>query len=196
MNVTKSIWSERIRDSVIVRRGAAWLVMAVALGIVATFLPLGFDYVHVFHPHIIPIFYVPWTDGLMYLLPWPILVSATVMALVIAVQRHGGSPLTIALAILSLPTMWTLLIGQLEGVALLGLLLLPWSLPVIFIEHRHKIKRWLWAVGLLWRPGLSRGIKDRSITRFQKPWASSHRSVGRCCYYCLGPCQLRCLNRS
>ncbi len=66
----------------------------------------------------------------MYLLPWPAIVAMTILALIVGVQRHRGSPGTIVLAIFSLPTIWVLLLGQLEGVALLGLLLMPWSVPV------------------------------------------------------------------
>jgi hypothetical protein len=120
------------------------LLIAVAVGGLASLVHVGFDYQFVFGPHVIPIFYVPWTDGMLYLLPWPVIVSATVLALIVGIQRHHGSPGTIVLAVFSLPTIWVILIGQLEGVALLGLLLMPWSVPVRLLERRGRFGRREW----------------------------------------------------
>lgn len=127
------------------RRVLIYSLLGAIIAGVAAFLPVGFDYTHVFGPHIIPQFYVPWTDGMMYLLPWPIIVAATIVALIIGVQRHHGSPWVILLTIFSLPTIWVLLLGQLEGVALLGMLLMPWSLPVWLWQRRHNFgyKEWI-----------------------------------------------------
>jgi hypothetical protein len=126
------------------RKLAMYLLIAVVIGGLASFLQVGFDYRFVFGPHKLPIFYVPWTDGMMYLLPWPAIVAITVLALIIAIQRHHGSPGTIVLAIFSLPTIWVLLLGQLEGVALFGLLLMPWSVPVRLLERRRHFGRRDW----------------------------------------------------
>jgi hypothetical protein len=126
------------------RQLVIYLLIAAAIGALASFLSVGFDYRFVFGPHKFPIFYVPWTDGLMYLLPWPAIVALTVLALIIGVQRHRGSPGTIVLALFSLPTIWVLLLGQLEGVALLGLLLMPWSVPVRLLERRGRFGRREW----------------------------------------------------
>jgi hypothetical protein len=132
------------------RKLASYLFIAVIIGGVASFLQQGFDYRFVFWPHKFPIFYVPWTDGMMYLLPWPVIVAATMLALIIGVQRHHGSPGTIILTVFSLPTIWVLFLGQLEGVALLGLLLMPWSVPVRLLERRRHFERREWlALALL-----------------------------------------------
>ena len=132
------------------RKLAIYITIAIVVGGVASFLKAGFDDRFVFGPHKVPIFYVPWTDGMMYLLPWPVIVALTVLALIIAVQRHHGSPATILLTILSLPTIWVLLLGQLEGVALLGVLLMPWSVPVRLLERRGRFGRRTWLVLALW----------------------------------------------
>jgi hypothetical protein len=128
---------------------AFYALMAGLSGILAAFLPAGFDYVHVFAPHLIPIFYVPWIDGVMYWLSWPVLVSVTILALMIAVDRHNHSSWTILLVIFSLPTIWVLLLGQLEGVALLGLLLMPWSIPVWLLDRWRRFARKEWIVLIL-----------------------------------------------
>jgi hypothetical protein len=126
------------------RRLMVWAIMAIVIAIIANYLPRGFDYLHVFAPHLVPKFFVPWTDGLLYLLPWPILVAITIMSLVIAIERNHGPAWLLILAIFSLPTIWVLFLGALEGVALLGLVLLPWSLPIKLIERAKRRTRGWW----------------------------------------------------
>src|SRR5512143_1504988 len=130
------------------RQVVIWVIMAIVIAIVATFLPQGFDHKYVFSTHSVPVFFVPWTDGLLYLLPWPILVSITIMSLVIAIHRNGGSKWLIIPAVFSLPTIWVLFLGALEGVALMGLLLLPYAVPVRLIEQ-FKTRNRRWWLGLL-----------------------------------------------
>ena len=131
------------------RQVAGYAIMAAAIAVVANFLPRGFDYQQVFSTHTVPVFFVPWTDGLLYLLPWPVLVSITIMSLVIAIRQNGGSKWLIIPAIFSLPTIWVLLLGALEGVTLAGLLMLRYALPVRLIENlaRRDRRWWLMALG-------------------------------------------------
>jgi hypothetical protein len=125
------------------RQTAIWIVMAVAIAVVASFLPQGFDYKHVFSTHSVPVFFVPWTDGLLYLLSWPILVSLTIMSLVVAIHQNGGPKWLVILAIFSLPTIWVLLLGALEGIALWGVLLLPYAVPVKLLDRLgRRDQRW------------------------------------------------------
>ncbi len=123
--------------------------MGIAIAIVANFLPKGFDYVQVFSVHLVPVFFVPWTDGLLYLLNWPVLVSLTIMALVVAIHRYGGPRWLILLAVFSLPTIWVLLLGALEGVALWGVILLPWAVPVKLLDRlKQRDRRWWITLGV------------------------------------------------
>ena len=39
-----------------------------------------------------------------------------------------------ALAILSLPALWVLFMGNLDGLVLAGLLLLPWGVPLVLLN--------------------------------------------------------------
>ncbi|MBI5566846.1 MAG: hypothetical protein HY870_18240 [Chloroflexi bacterium] len=132
------------------RQSVSWAIMAIAIALVAGWLPQGFDYRMVFVPHLVPVFFVPWTDGLLYLLPWPVLVSITIMSLVIAIQRNGGSKWLIIPAVFSLPTIWVLLLGALEGVTLAGLLVLRYALPVRLVEtFAARDRRWWLALVVL-----------------------------------------------
>jgi len=150
------------------RKLAFYSLMAGLIAILAKFLPAGFDYVHVFAPHLIPIFYVPWTDAAMYWLSWPVIVSITIVALMIAVQRRNHSPWTILLVIFSLPTIWVLLLGQLEGVALLGLLLMPWSIPVWLLDRWRRFARKEWILLALLAAATVSGTII--LSRSQGPW--------------------------
>lgn len=111
-----------------------YAIMGVAIAAVASFLPQGFDYQAFFGPHQVPVFSMPWTDGVLYMLSWPVLVSVTIMSLLIAIQLNGGSKWLILPVTFSLPTIWALFLGSLEGVALAGLLLLRYSVPIRLIE--------------------------------------------------------------
>lgn len=124
--------------------------MAIVIALVASLLPQGFDYRFLFSSHTVPVFFVPWTDGVLYLLSWPILVSITIMSLVIAIQRNGGSKWLIIPAVFSLPTIWVLFLGALEGVTLMGLLMLRYAVPVRLIEESTAHDRsWRRALFLL-----------------------------------------------
>src|SRR5512143_871102 len=132
------------------RQIGIWLVMGIAIAVVASFLPQGFDYTYVFSKHSVPVFFVPWTDGLLYLLSWPILVSLTIMSLVVAIHRNGGPKWLVIPAIFSLPTIWVLLLGALEGVALWGIVLLPYAVPVRLLNRLgHRDRRWWITLALL-----------------------------------------------
>jgi hypothetical protein len=126
------------------RQGIIWAIMALVIALVAAFLPQGYDYRIFFGPHYVPVFSVPWTDGLLYLLSWPILVSITIMSLVIAIQLNGGAKWLILPVVFSLPTIWALFLGSLEGVTLAGLLLLRYAVPVRLIENIRKRNRAWW----------------------------------------------------
>ena len=131
------------------RQIGIWVVMGIVIAIVAVFLPQGFDYVHVFSVHAVPVFFVPWTDGLLYLLSWPILVSLTIMSLVVAIHHYGGPKWLLILAIFSLPTIWVLLLGALEGITLWGILLLSYAVPVNLLDRLHlRNRRWWITLGL------------------------------------------------
>jgi hypothetical protein len=133
------------------RRRLVWLWAVIALGVaaVANFLPRGFDYTNFFGPHVIPWHYTPWTDGLLYVLRWPVLLAATILALVVSIHNNGGRPWLILPAIFSLPTIWVLFLGQLDGIALLGMVLMPWAVPVRLMDKTANRGRAWWVVLLL-----------------------------------------------
>ncbi len=147
LDQTVPVGSQPIKQKLAAHRQLIfWLAMAVVIGVIANFLPRGFDFAHVFSTHFNLSYYPPWTDGLNYLITWPVLVSITIMALVIAIQRNHGSIGTVALAVISWPTIWVFLDGQLEGIVILGLLLLPYAIPVQLLKRARQRPRGWWAI--------------------------------------------------
>ncbi|MFZ3080273.1 MAG: hypothetical protein WA109_11350 [Bellilinea sp.] len=74
--------------------------------------------------------WTPWTPVILKFLNWPLVVAITLFAIIYRAFRYNRSPWPIALAVLSLPTMWVLYLGNLDGLVLAGLLLLPWGVPL------------------------------------------------------------------
>ena len=99
---------------------------------------IGFDWVHVFSKGAYLPFYPPWAQY-VHLLTWPVLVGLTLTAVSVALVWRQASPLAIVLAFLSLPVMWTLFLGQLDGLALLGCIGLPWLAPVALLKPQISV---------------------------------------------------------
>ena len=56
-----------------------------------------------------------------------------------AAIKRAIHPISIAVAFFSLPLLWTLFLGQLEGIVLLGLLGIPWLIPLALIKPQVSI---------------------------------------------------------
>jgi hypothetical protein len=112
------------------RLGALFVLCTALLSAAATFLPadgwIGFDWVHFFRDANPPAFYPPWTKYVS-LLTWPLLVGMTLAALGLAAFLRARRPLNLLFVFLSLPVLWTVFLGQVDGLALLGLLAMPYT---------------------------------------------------------------------
>ncbi len=106
----------------------------VLLYVIAGYVPAGFDWVVFFGRGIAPAFFVPWIQWVLPLLTWPLVVSLTMIALGWATWRRKGDPLTLLLVLFNLPVMWTLFLGQLDGLALLGLCLMPGGVALALLK--------------------------------------------------------------
>jgi hypothetical protein len=94
----------------------------------------GFDWVNFWDQEIVPPFYPPWTLTVIRFLSWPGLVGLTLAAMAVATLLRSLHPFSAFLAFLSLPVIWTVFLGQLDGIALLGLLALPVLAPLALIK--------------------------------------------------------------
>jgi len=121
------------------------------------FLPggfIGFDWINFFSQGRIPPFYPPWGKVIIQLLSWPLLVGLTLASFGIAAVRRSVHPVSLVLSFFSLPLMWTIFLGQLEGISLFGLLWMPWLVPFALLKPQVAIfaflskKKYLIILGL------------------------------------------------
>jgi hypothetical protein len=94
----------------------------------------GFDWNHFWGIQRIPPFYPPWTSLAIRYLTYPLLIGITLSAFSIATLQRAIHPVSAAAAFFSLPLLWTIFLGQLEGFALLGSIALPWLVPFALIK--------------------------------------------------------------
>ncbi|RME76641.1 MAG: hypothetical protein D6784_05365 [Chloroflexi bacterium] len=116
------------------------LIVAVSAGLFAViglFVPadgfLGYDWYHYYSRGIREPFYPPWLVYVQWL-TWPGLVGLNCAGLVMALYQRRASPVRMALPFLSLPALWLLFLGQLDGLVLLGLTGLPWLIPLASLK--------------------------------------------------------------
>lgn len=131
MSSTQSFIGKLIADR---NKILAWAGLFGLYYLVGTLIPEGFDWVHYFSIGRLHPVWTPWTALVLPLLTFPLLVAITLMALTVRTFRYSRSPYPLALAILSLPTFWVLLLGNLDGLVLVGLLLLPWGAPLVLMK--------------------------------------------------------------
>ncbi len=118
-------------------------------------IPPGFDWYSFFGKGAVSQIWPPWTTVILKLINWPLTVAITLFAIVFRGYRYNRSPIPIALAVLSLPTMWVLFDGNLDGLVLLGLLLMPWGVPLVIMKPQLAAfsllakKKWIIA-GVIW----------------------------------------------
>ena len=116
-----------------------WLVLAAVFTAAGMFvpcqLPFAFDWIHFFEgAHNVPAFYPPWTAWVCRWLPWPVLIGATLSTYTVAVMLRARSVASAAAAFVAMPLWWALLLGQLDGLALLGVVGLPWLAPLALVK--------------------------------------------------------------
>ncbi len=126
------------------RKKLLWLaVLTAVFSILGLVLPagglVGFDWIHFFGiGRDIP-FYPPWTRPLMDLMTWPLLIGLGLAGFSLAALQRSVHPLSLVAGFLCLPLLWTLFLGQIDGLALLGLVGLPWLAPLALMKPQVTI---------------------------------------------------------
>ena len=102
---------------------------------VAYLLPTtAFDWNVFFGIGNIPVFYPPWTMYITGLLTYQLLVGITLSSFALAVMKRAKSPVSAAMAFITLPLFWAIFLGQLDGLALLGVSGLPYLVPLAMLK--------------------------------------------------------------
>ena len=120
-------------------RGAASLLgIFIVLYIAGMFFPVGFDWEHFFGQGRYPEFWMPWTKAVVEFLDYPSIFALTILSLGWRVYRNKPS-LRVLLAALfftatSPITLWMLHLGNVDGLAMFGLMILPLGVPLVLIK--------------------------------------------------------------
>jgi hypothetical protein len=120
-----------------------FLGLSLAFSLVGVLIPtneyVGWDWTHLFGVHRVFGFYLPWTVWITDRLTWPLLTGLTFGAYFIAVIRRSVHPFSAAAALLTLQLFWVVFLGQLEGLTLVGLLWLPWLVPLAVLKPQVAV---------------------------------------------------------
>ena len=116
-----------------------WCILTALFTKMAAIVPLdnllGWDWSHYFKQgRNVQAFYPPWTPIILSQLSWSSLIGITLSTFSIAVLQRASSPLSAAMAFLTLPLFWTIFLGQLDGLGLLGVITLPWLVPLALMK--------------------------------------------------------------
>lgn len=115
-----------------------FLVLCCVFSLTATIIPangfIGYDWVNYFSTGKIPAWYQPWTLVITHYLNYPILIGITCAAFSIAAFLRSVNYLSAVAAFLCLPLIWVIFLGQIDGLALLGMLGLPWLVPFALLK--------------------------------------------------------------
>jgi hypothetical protein len=111
-----------------------WIILFAFLYVVGMFIPEGFDWEHYFSKGIVHPIWTPWTVTLLKFLSWPLVVAFTLFGLIYRSYQFNHSPIPMALAIVSLPTLWVLFMSNLDGLVLFGFVILPLGIPLVLLK--------------------------------------------------------------
>lgn len=100
---------------------------------------VGFDWVNFWGQRRVPPFYPPWTEAVIKLLSWPALVGITLASVATSAIARARHMLSVTVVFFTLPVLWTVFLGQLEGLVVLGLLGLPWLTPLALVKPQVSI---------------------------------------------------------
>ncbi|GAP12144.1 hypothetical protein BECAL_03347 [Bellilinea caldifistulae] len=120
-----------------------FFILTLIFSCAATLIPadgfFAFDWVHFFGIQRVPPFYPPWTVYIIQFLTYPLLVGITLAAFSLATIQRSVHPISAIAAFFCLPLLWTVFLGQLEGLVVLGLLGLPWLVPLSLIKPQIAV---------------------------------------------------------
>ncbi len=144
----------------VARTAAAWLlVYAVMVGAAYLLRMPASDWYHHFLPRYDLDDYPPLIYALLAVLPsLPFLSGLTLTALLFALWRRAARWEHVLAAFTAMPLYWTLWLGQVDAVPMLGLTFLPWGIPLVLLKPqvalwytwawwRRQPKKWLIALG-------------------------------------------------
>lgn len=102
-----------------------------------SFIPEGFDWVMFFKKGLVSPIWTPWAKPIIDLLAphgYGLVFALSLIGLSARAYRYKPSPFPIALAVISLPTLWVIFLGNLDGLVLFGMLIMPVGIPLVLMK--------------------------------------------------------------
>jgi hypothetical protein len=130
-------------------------VAYVFLLFVTSFIPVGFDWNAYFGAKFLPPFWMPWTMPVLSFVSPQTLSSAAILGTALRIYQLRGSMWRFPLALLSLPMLWLLFKSDVDGLALIGLVTLPYGVPLLLLKPQLGAfallaNRRYFAAGVIW----------------------------------------------
>jgi hypothetical protein len=141
--------TQLLRNSLL---GAALFAVFYVIGL---FIPEGFDWNHFFQFGRFPGFWMPWSKALVGWMDFPTVFALSLIGLGLRTWKYSRSPLPLVLSLISLPMLWILHLGNYDCLVLLGLMLLPWGVPLALLKPQLTAfallanRKWFLA-GVIW----------------------------------------------
>ena len=122
-----------------IERVLLWLALTAFLTMCSAWIPddppLAYDWrTYFMEGRNIPSWYPPWTIWLTRVLTLPVLHGVTLSTFAMVAWYKKDSAISLATSFLALPLIWTLFLGQLDGLSLLGVVGLPWLMPLVLLK--------------------------------------------------------------
>jgi hypothetical protein len=118
----------------LMRNGALAAALFAVFYVIGLFVPEGFDWIHFFQFGRFPGFWLPWTKALVGWMDFPTVFALSMIGLGWRTRKYSHSPLPLVLTLASLPMFWILHLGNYDCLVVLGLMLLPWGVPLALLK--------------------------------------------------------------
>jgi hypothetical protein len=124
-----------------------WLAVYALMVGISVLLPVpGGDWYNHWLPRQNLYDYPPWVAVLLFFLPsLPFLSGLTLTAMFLAMWKRQARWIHIMAAFTAMPLYWTLWLGQVDAVPMLGLMFLPWGIPLVLLKPQVAVwYTWTW----------------------------------------------------
>ncbi len=153
---SRALEKEKFRD--LAKKSIFFLFLFIVLYGIGTLVPEGFDWIHYYKPGISYPIWTPWMNPIIKLispLGFGFVFALTVLGISIRAFQYKRSAIPILLALCSFPTLWVFFMGNVDGLILFGMLLMPPAVPLVLMKPQISAfsllakRKWLYA-GIIW----------------------------------------------
>jgi len=117
-----------------VSKALPWIIIFCALYIIGLWIPEGYDWRLNLSAGNPPPWWVPWSRPILLVLNPALIFALTITSMAVRAHGRSRSIVPFVLAAVSLPTLWVLYLGDVGGLTVLGLLILPWGVPLVLLK--------------------------------------------------------------